>query len=64
MIIFNQAIEAAQNLAAKIFDPSDLKGLRFEANSLSDDHPLYISTSNAGRDAINFTHLRHARGTL
>ena len=31
---------------------------------LTDDFPLYLAASTAGRDAINFTHLRQARGTL
>jgi hypothetical protein len=31
---------------------------------LTDDFPLYLAASKAGRDAINFTHLRQARGTL
>ena len=37
MITFKQAIKAAQAIAAEIFEPSDLKGLRVEAISLSDD---------------------------
>lgn len=31
---------------------------------LTDDFPLYLATSKAGREAINFTHLREARGAL
>ena len=31
---------------------------------LTDDLPLYLATSKAGRRAINFTHLRQERGTL
>lgn len=31
---------------------------------LTDDLHLFIAASNAGRSAINFTHLRQARGTL
>jgi hypothetical protein len=31
---------------------------------LTDDLPLYIAATKAGRAAINFTHLRQERGTL
>ena len=31
---------------------------------LTDDLPLFIAAGNAGRSAINFTHLRQERGTL
>ena len=34
------------------------------ATLLTDDLPLYLAASSAGRVAINFTHLRQARGTL
>lgn len=30
----------------------------------TDDLPLYLAASTAGREAINFTHLREARGIL
>ena len=44
MITFKQAIKAAQELAAEIFEPSDLKGLRVEAISLSDDSAHWYVT--------------------
>lgn len=44
MIKFKQAIKAAQELAAEIFEPSDLKGLRVEAISLSDDRAYWYVT--------------------
>ncbi len=31
---------------------------------LTDDFPLYLEASKAGRTAVNFTHLRQQRGTL
>ena len=30
----------------------------------TDDFPLYLAASKAGRPAVNFTHLRQQRGTL
>ena len=37
MITFKQAIKAAQDSAAEIYQPADLKGLRVEAINQSDD---------------------------
>lgn len=37
MITFKDAIKSARELASEIFEPSELKGLRVEAISLSDD---------------------------
>jgi hypothetical protein len=44
MITFKQAIKAARDLSAEIFDPSDLNGLRVEAISLSDDRAHWYVT--------------------
>ena len=37
MITFKQAIKFAQDSAAEIFEPSELRGLRVEAINLTDD---------------------------
>lgn len=34
------------------------------AELLTDDFPLYLEVSRAGRPVVNFTHLREQRGTL
>ena len=44
MITFKDAIAAAKGFAAEIFDPSDLKGLRVEAITLSDDNKFWYVT--------------------
>ncbi len=44
MITFKQAIKAAQEFAAEIFEPSDLKGLRVEAINKSDDDAHWYVT--------------------
>jgi hypothetical protein len=44
MITFKEAIKAAKDVAADIFDPSELKGLRVEAINLSDDSAFWYVT--------------------
>jgi hypothetical protein len=44
MIGFKEAIKAAQNFAAEIYPPADLKGLRVEALNQSDDQKYWYVT--------------------
>lgn len=44
MISFKEAIKAAEYIAAEIFPPADLKGLRVEALNQSDDQRYWYVT--------------------
>lgn len=44
MISFKEAIKAAQDFAAEIFPPADLKGLRVEELDQSDDRKYWYVT--------------------
>ncbi len=44
MINFQEAIKAAKNVATDIFDPAELKGVRVEAITLSDDSAFWYVT--------------------
>lgn len=44
MITFQEAIKAAKSVAAEIFEPAELKGLRVEAITLSDDSAFWYVT--------------------
>ena len=61
---FIELVDAPIYLRLGVTDSALFKAASATATLLTDDLPLYLATSKAGRKAINFTHLRQARGTL
>ena len=64
---FTEGIEIAEipiYLRLGITDSALFSTSSVSITLLTDDLPLYLAASRAGRSAINFTHLREARGTL
>lgn len=64
---FTKGIEIAENsiyLRLGITDSALFSTSSASITLLTDDLPLYLAASSAGRSAINFTHLRQERGTL
>jgi hypothetical protein len=59
-----ELIDAPIYLRLGVTDSALFTAASATAALLTDDFPLYLAASTAGRDAINFTHLRQARGTL
>lgn len=59
-----ELVSAPTYLRLGITDSALFTAASTTAALLTDDFPLYLAATTAGRDAINFTHLRQARGTL
>ncbi len=59
-----ELINAPIYLRLGVTDSALFSAASATATLLTDDFPLYLAASTAGRDAINFTHLRQERGTL